>query len=100
MRFRPLNDHVIIIQDANEIVDDNAKVVEAVKSGLIVLPDKNPLEKSSNKGTVVSWGSRCHYPWKEGARIMFGRFGGANFTHEGTKYRVLKEWEIVAVYEP
>lgn len=101
MVLRPLNDNIIIEPDPDlEAVDNNLAVVNAVKSGLIVLPDKNSVMKSSNTGTVVSWGSRCHYKWKTGDKIMFARFGGAKFEHQGKKYRMIKEWEVLVIYDP
>lgn len=100
MILRPLNDNVIIEQDPDmEAVDNDVRTVNALKSKLIVLPEKNSVMKSSNTGTIMSWGSRCHYKWKTGQRIMFARFGGAKFNHEGKEYRMLKEWELLAIFE-
>ena len=100
MGFRPLNDMVVIEQDPDlEAVDNDMKVVNAVKSGLILLPEKNSVMKSSNTGTIVSWGRECRYKWNVGDRIMFGRFGGSKIRYEDKEYRVLKEWELIAVFE-
>ena len=99
MSLKPLNDNIIIEQDEMEFVDENPEVQRILKEGTIIAPDKNSAIKSANTGTIVSWGDRCNYKYKVGQKIMFGRFGGSNFFHNDKKYRMLKEWELLAIYE-
>lgn len=90
MPLRPLNDTIIVEPDPIVKYD-----------GLLVLPDKNSEEKISPFATIVSCGSKCHYDFKVGQRIVMDRFFDKpmNFEYEGKKYRFIKEHYIHAVLE-
>lgn len=98
MRLRPLNDTVIIEPEGEMMaVDDCQSTLDAVHSGLILLPDKNSMMKISNHGKVISYGSKCHYKFKIGQKIIYDQFADVPVWHE--KYRIIKYHYIKAVYE-
>lgn len=100
MPLRPLNDTVVIIPDGELIpVDESQTVIDAVKSGLIVIPEKNSLMKLSEYGTVVSWGPKVKAPFKVGDRINYNQFAEKPVLHfEGdAKYRLILEHYIRAI---
>lgn len=102
MPLRALGDTVIIEADEELIAMDNDQsVLDAVKSGLIALPEKNTLMKLSNMGTVISWGSLCKAPFKVGCRIFYDQFSDAPFWYrcEGKKYRIIKEHYVRAIVD-
>lgn len=90
MPWRPVND--IILLEMEPIVR---------YEGLIAIPDKNSEEKISPYGTIVSWGSRCHYKYQVGQRVMIDRFFDKPqyLETEGKKYRMVKEHYLHAVFE-
>jgi co-chaperonin GroES (HSP10) len=100
MPLRALNDTVIVLPDGELLaVDDNQNVLDAIKSGLILLPEKNQLMKLSNTATVVSRGPKCKYDFKEGDRIYYDQFFDKPMWHEvdGFRYRIILEHYIRAV---
>lgn len=102
MRLRPLNDTVIIEVEGDLMaVDTDQKVLDAVKSGIIALPDKNMLMKISNHAKVVSASPKCHYRFKPDQRIIYDQFADTPVwvTMENKKYRIIKEHYVKAVYE-
>ena len=102
MSLRPLGDTVIIEADEELIpVDTSQKVLDAVNSGLLVLPEKNMLMKLSNTGTVVSWGSKCTAPFKIGCKIFYDQFTDTPYWYycDGKKYRIIKEHYVRAIID-
>jgi len=100
MPLRALNDAVIILPDAEYFaVDDDQKVLDAVKSGLIHLPEKNTLMKLSPTATVISRGPKCKYDFKNGDKIYYDQFFDKPMWHEveGIRYRIIMEHYIRAV---
>lgn len=102
MPLRPLNDTIIIKPDPEEFADDlSVDVQNALKSGTIVIPEKyqDYFKKVAMRGTVVSCGSSCKYDWKNGERIIYGRFCGAPLPHPYKEYRIIREYEALARME-
>jgi len=91
MAIRPLNDVLIIEHDANE----------TIKSSILVAPDDNSANKISQYATVVSAGSKCHYEWKTGDRIIINRYFDKPMwlQLEDKKYRFIREHYIEARVE-
>lgn len=101
MRLRPLHDCVIVKRDENEFVDENPEINRILKEGRIVLPEKYEgfFKKSAQRGFVVSVGSTCKYDYKQGERVIFGRFAGAKVKFGKEEYLMLKEYDILAKEE-
>ena len=90
MPWRPLNDVIFIEPDGIVKYD-----------GKISLPEKNSEEKISPYGTIVTWGSKCHYKYHVGQRVLLERFKDRPqyLECEGKKYRIIKEHYLHAVLE-
>lgn len=102
MKLRPLNKTLIIeCEDMiNEV--DSPKIAEALKSGLIVLPEHNTIRKVSDHARVVRASNDCVYPYTKNQRICYNQFADTPVWYEegGKKYRIIKEWYVRWVYEP
>lgn len=90
MPWRPLNDVIFIEPDP---------IVKY--AGKIAMPEKNSEEKISPYGTIVTWGSKCHYKYHVGQRVVIDRFKDRPqyLECEGKKYRIIKEHYLHAVLE-
>lgn len=102
MRLRPLNDTVIIDPDTTLVaVDNDQTVLDAIKSNIILLPDKNMVMKISNRGKVVTYGPKCHYKFKQDQEIIYDQFADTPMWYEdsGKRYRIIKYHYIQAVCE-
>lgn len=99
--LRVLNDYVLIEPEENHYVSDNPEVVRIAKEGTILLPENNSIEKRACTGTVVSCGSKCHYPFKPGQKVYFKQWDIESFYHnlDGRRLRFFAEHEINAVDE-
>ena len=94
--LRPLNDRIII-----ELVEKE----ERTASG-IFLPDTAAKEKPQT-GVVIAVGpgklnekcERVAVDVKVGDEIVFAKYSGAEFNHEGKKYLILAEHDVLAVIE-
>lgn len=93
MPLKPINDTVIIEVQKNIAVDTDQKVLDVVKRGLIVLPEKNSIFKISNRAKVVSSGSNA---FSSGQEIIYNQFADRPFWHEG--YRIIREHYIQGVF--
>lgn len=93
MTFRPLHDRVLIKR-----IEDQ----ETVKGGIII-PDT--AKEKSQEGEVISAGtgktlengSVVPLEVKEGDRILFGKYSGAEIKLQNQDYIILREDEIVGV---
>ncbi|MEK7557766.1 MAG: co-chaperone GroES [Patescibacteria group bacterium] len=96
MKFKPLNDHVIV-KATNES--------EITKFG-IVLPDTIDKEKPE-KGEVVAIGSgklldngqRALMSVKVGDKVMFKKYSPDEIKIDGEEYLIISESDILAVME-
>ncbi len=94
--LRPLNDRIII-----ELVEKE----ERTASG-IFLPDTAAKEKPQTgeviavgPGKLNEKGERVAVDVKVGDKIVFAKYSGSEFTHEGKKYLILAEHDVLAVIE-
>ena len=93
MKVRPLHDRVLIKRVEEQ---------ETGKSGIII-PDT--AKEKSQEGEVVAFGtgkmlengSLMPLAVKEGDRILFGKYSGAEITIANQDYIVLREDEIIGI---
>ena len=94
-KIKPLGDRVLV-----EILESEEKT-----KGGIFLPETAKEEKSEGKvisvgsGKVLDSGKIQPIEVKKGDRVIFGKWGGDDITIEGKKHKILKESDLVAVYE-
>ena len=95
MKFKPLHDRVVIRRLEGE---------EKTKGG-IILPDTAKEEKTEGKvisvgaGKTLESGKVQPLEVKKGDKVIFGKYAGDELLIEGKKHKILKESEILAVYE-
>ncbi len=95
MKFRPLNDRVLIKRTEGEtktagglFIPDNAK--EKPQEGVVVaVGEGKHLENGKVKKLDV----------KEGDRIYFRKYAGNEITLQGVEHIILREDEVLAVFE-
>ncbi|WP_343717261.1 co-chaperone GroES [Inquilinus sp.] len=95
MSFRPLHDRVLIRR-----IDQDDKT-----KGGIIIPDT--AKEKPQEGEVISVGpglrdeaGKLQPPdVKAGDRVLFGKWSGTEIKLEGTDYVVLKESDIIGVFE-
>ena len=95
MKFRPLQDRVIVKRIAEEektkggiIIPDTAK--EKPQEGIVV---------AVGPGKVADTGSRVTPEVKAGDRILFGKYSGTEIKIEGEEHLILREDDILAVID-
>ncbi len=95
MKIRPLGDKVLV-----EVLEAEEKT-----KGGIILPDTAKEEKTEGKviavgaGKVLESGKVQPLEVKRGDRVIFGKYAGDEILIDGKKHKVLKENEILAVFE-
>ncbi|HTL48781.1 MAG TPA: co-chaperone GroES [Verrucomicrobiae bacterium] len=95
MKIKPLGDRILV-----EILESEEKT-----RGGIILPDTAKEEKSEGKvvavgsGKVLDSGKVQPVEVKKGDRVLFGKWGGDDITIDGKKHKILKESDVLAVYE-
>ena len=95
MKIRPLGDKVLV-----EVLEAEEKT-----KGGIILPDTAKEEKTEGKviavggGKVLESGKVQPVEVKKGERVIFGKYAGDEILIDGKKHKVLKENEILAVFE-
>ncbi len=95
MKVRPLADRVLV-----EVLEAEAKT-----KGGIILPDTAKEEKTEGKviavgtGKVLESGKVQAIEVKKGERVLFGKYSGDDLMIDGVKHKIVKESEILAVYE-
>ena len=95
MDLRPLHDRVLVTR-----LEEGEQ-----RSGGIIIPDtakekpQQAMVKAVGSGKLLETGERVPLDVKEGDRILFGKYSGAEITIEGEIYLVLKEDEILGVLE-
>ena len=95
MKIKPLGDKVLI-----EILEAEEKT-----KGGIILPDTAKEEKSEGKIVAVGGGKKLDngqvqaLEVKKGDRVIFGKYAGDEILVEGKKHKILKENEILAIFE-
>ncbi len=95
MKVKPLADRVLV-----EILEAEEKT-----KGGIILPDTAKEEKTEGKVIAVGAGKTLEsgkvqaIEVKKGDRVLFGKYSGDDIVIDGTKHKILKDSEILAVYE-
>ena len=95
MKIKPLGDRVLV-----EVLEAEEKT-----KGGIILPDTAKEEKTEGKvvsvgaGKVLESGKVQPLEVKSGDKIIFGKYSGDEILIDGRKHKVLKESEVIAVYE-
>src|SRR5947199_7712614 len=95
MNFKPLHDRVLIKR-----VDEK----ETVQGGIII-PDT--AKEKQQEGEVIAVGSGAKkkdgqvvpLDLKAGDRILFGKYSGSEIKMEDTEYLILREEEVLGVFE-
>lgn len=88
MNIKPLADRVLIEPAAAE-----TKTI-----GGIIIPDtakEKPLQ-----GTIVAVGGGTkdeEMILKEGDKVLFGKYAGTEIEHEGKKYLIMRQSDVVAI---
>jgi chaperonin GroES len=95
MKVRPLHDRVLIKRIEEE---------KAVKGGIII-PDtarEKPMEGkvvAVGPGKMTDDGKRAPLDVKAGDRILFGKYAGTEIKVDEQDYVIMREEEILAVFE-
>ena len=94
-KVKPLGDKILV-----EILEAEEKT-----KGGIILPDTAKEEKTEGKvvsvgpGKVLESGKVQALEVKKGDKVIFGKYSGDDIQIDGKKHKVLKESEVLAVYE-
>lgn len=99
--LKVINDRVLIEEDEMDFETENKNVTDALKSGLLALPEEFEgwAKKVPDKGRIVSYGDKCKYAWQPGDHVMYGRFSGQRLTFGGKKYVIVVEHDIHMQFE-
>lgn len=95
MKVKPLGDRVLV-----EVLEAEGKT-----KGGIILPDTAKEEKTEGKviavgsGKVLESGKIQPVEVKKGDKVIFGKYAGDEIIIDGVKHKVLKETEILAIFE-
>src|SRR3989338_11412545 len=95
MKIKPLGDKVLV-----EVLEAEEKT-----KGGIILPDTAKEEKTEGKviavgvGKVLESGKVQPPEVKRGDRVIFGKYAGDEIIIDGKKHKMLKESEILAVFD-
>ncbi len=95
MKVKPLADRVLV-----EILEAEEKT-----KGGIILPDTAKEEKTEGKVVAVGAGKMLEsgkvqpIEVKKGDRVLFGKYSGDDLVIDGVKHKIVKESEILAIYE-
>ena len=95
MKVKPLADRVLV-----EVLEAEEKT-----KGGIILPDTAKEEKTEGKviavgaGKMLESGKVQPVEVKKGDRVLFGKYSGDDLVIDGVKHKIVKESEILAVYE-
>jgi len=95
MKIRPLSDRIVVKRTQEE---------EKTKGGIII-PDtakEKPLEGlvvAVGSGKVLKNGKVHALDIKEGDKILFGKYSGTEVKLDGVEHVILREDDILAVFE-
>jgi len=93
LSVKPLHDRIIVKRLAQE----------AKTKGGIIIPDtakEKPLKGevvATGKGRMNDEGKVLPLDVKKGDKVLFGKYSGTEFQHEGLEYLMLKEEDIYGV---
>ncbi len=95
MKIRPLSDRIVVKRTQEE---------EKTKGGIII-PDtakEKPLEGlvvAVGSGKVLKNGKVHALDLKEGDKILFGKYSGTEIKLDGVEHVILREDDILAVFD-
>jgi chaperonin GroES len=95
MKLRPLHDRILV---------QRVKGEEKTKGGIII-PDtakEKPIEGkviAAGKCKLSEEGKRIPLDVKNGDRILFGKYSGAEVKTEGEEYLIMREDDVLGVIE-
>ena len=95
MKIKPLGEKILV-----EVLESD----EMTKGG-IILPDTAKEEKTEGKvvsvgpGKTLESGKLHPVEVKKGDKVIFGKYSGDEIVIHGKKHKILKEAEVLAVYE-
>ena len=87
MNIKPLADRVLVLPAQAE-----------EKVGGIIIPDT--AKEKPQHGTVVATGEGTKdeaMVLKEGDEVLYGKYSGTELQHEGTKYLIMRQSDVLAV---
>ena len=88
MNIKPLADRVLIEPTA----------AETRTSGGIIIPDTAKVKPL--QGTIVAVGNGTkdeEMILKPGDQVLYGKYAGTELDHEGTKYLIMRQSDVVAI---
>jgi chaperonin GroES len=95
MKVKPLGDKILV-----EILEAEEKT-----KGGIILPDTAKEEKTEGRviaagpGKVLESGKVQPLEVKKGDRVLFGKYSGDEIIIDGKKHKIVKESEVLAIFE-
>ncbi len=95
MNFRPLHDNIMV-----ERLEEGESMI-----GGIIIPDSAKEKPQQAKviaagpGKVLKSGQRATVDVKAGDRILLGKYSGSEVKIEGKEYVILRESEVLAIFE-
>ncbi|MBI4430708.1 MAG: co-chaperone GroES [Candidatus Omnitrophica bacterium] len=95
MKIRPLGEKVLV-----RILESEEKT-----KGGIILPDTAKEEKAEGQVVAVGAGKKLDsgklqpLEVKKGDKVIFGKYAGDEVTIDGDKHKIIKEEEILAIFE-
>ena len=87
MNIKPLADRVLVLPAQAE-----------EKVGGIIIPDT--AKEKPQHGTVVAAGNGTkdeEMVLKEGDKVLYGKYAGTELEHEGKKYLIMRQSDVVAI---
>jgi len=95
MKFRPLNDRVILKRLEGQ----------EISTGGIIIPDT--AKEKPQQGRVVAVGNGAILPngktvapqVKEGDRVLFGKYAGTEVRFENEEHLIMREDDILAIFD-
>ena len=94
-KVKPLGDKILV-----EVLEAEEKT-----KGGIILPDTAKEEKSEGRvvavgsGKLLDSGKVQALEVKKGDRVIFGKYSGDEILIDGKKHKILKESEVLAIFE-
>jgi chaperonin GroES len=95
MKVKPLGDKILV-----EILEAEEKT-----KGGIILPDTAKEEKTEGRviaagpGKVLESGKVQPLEVKKNDRVLFGKYSGDEIIIDGKKHKIVKESEVLAIFE-
>ncbi|PIQ86681.1 MAG: co-chaperone GroES [Candidatus Omnitrophica bacterium CG11_big_fil_rev_8_21_14_0_20_45_26] len=95
MKIKPLGDRILV-----EVLEAEEKT-----KGGIILPDTAKEEKSEGKvlavgsGKMLDSGKLQPLEVKKGDRVIFGKYSGDEIVIDGKKHKIIRENEVLAIFE-